>query len=126
MLRLSLRMNAEFVTHGQCMISFIPFERILPAKSAVFQYIASWRFVVRRQSSHGLLRLTLLEDGFKEEPKHREAIPKYSLPHMRTNVMQGMKPLEGHNAWHELVVGCTKYDHETNAEILDNHREKSS
>ncbi len=34
---------------------------------------------------------------------------KYSLPHMHTNVMQGIKPLEGYKAWHELAVGCTKH-----------------
>ncbi len=33
--------------------------------------------------------------------------PKYSLSQMRTNVMQGMKPLEGHKAWHAFMVGCT-------------------
>src|SRR2546429_6282086 len=38
----------------------------------------------------------------------RQAGTKYSLPHMRTNVMHGIKLLEGYKAWHEFMVGCTK------------------
>ena len=34
---------------------------------------------------------------------------KYRLPHVRSLLRQGVKPSDGHKAWHEFAAGCTSF-----------------